>query len=103
MQIGMGISWWGVQGGDAADLLPELHCDVSQHHPDLWVAHREETPLIYHLDVAAMYPNIILTNRLQPSAIVKDEDCAACDFNQPGKDCLRTMEWVSWAAGGWHG
>lgn len=27
-------------------------------------------PLIYHLDVAAMYPNIILTNRLQPMAIV---------------------------------
>ena len=24
---------------------------------------REEPPLIYHLDVAAMYPNIILTNR----------------------------------------
>jgi hypothetical protein len=24
---------------------------------------REESPLIYHLDVAAMYPNIILTNR----------------------------------------
>jgi DNA polymerase epsilon subunit 1 len=23
-----------------------------------------EKPLIYHLDVAAMYPNIILTNRL---------------------------------------
>lgn len=55
---------------------------------------REETPLIYHLDVAAMYPNIILTNRLQPSAIVTDEDCAACDFNVPGKTCLRRMEWV---------
>lgn len=27
------------------------------------VPNREETPLIYHLDVAAMYPNIILTNR----------------------------------------
>lgn len=27
----------------------------------------EECPLIYHLDVAAMYPNIILTNRLQVS------------------------------------
>lgn len=25
----------------------------------------EEYPLIYHFDVAAMYPNIILTNRLQ--------------------------------------
>ena len=24
---------------------------------------REEAPLIYHLDVATMYPNIILTNR----------------------------------------
>lgn len=57
--------------------------------------HREEVPLIYHLDVAAMYPNIILTNRLQPSAIVTDEDCAACDFNKPGKTCLRQMEWVS--------
>ena len=31
---------------------------------------RIENPLIYHLDVGAMYPNIILTNRLQPSAIV---------------------------------
>ncbi|GFR41060.1 hypothetical protein Agub_g1687, partial [Astrephomene gubernaculifera] len=55
---------------------------------------REECPLLYHLDVAAMYPNIILTNRLQPSAIVTEEDCAACDFNAPGKTCLREMEWV---------
>jgi len=57
---------------------------------------REEAPLIYHLDVAAMYPNIILTNRLQPSSIVNDEDCAACDFNKPGKTCLRQMEWVGY-------
>jgi len=42
-----------------------------------------------------MYPNIILTNRLQPPSIVTDEDCAACDFNKPGKTCLRQMEWVS--------
>lgn len=28
---------------------------------------REECPLIYHLDVAAMYPNIILTNRYTPA------------------------------------
>lgn len=32
--------------------------------------------------------------RLQPSAIVTDEDCAACDFNRPGKTCLRPMQWV---------
>ncbi|XP_047972925.1 DNA polymerase epsilon catalytic subunit A-like isoform X2 [Salvia hispanica] len=54
----------------------------------------EEFPLIYHLDVAAMYPNIILTNRLQPPSIVTDEICTACDFNRPGKNCLRTLEWV---------
>ncbi|RQM30474.1 hypothetical protein B5M09_012870, partial [Aphanomyces astaci] len=41
--------------------------------PDRW-----EKPLIYHLDVAAMYPNIILTTRLQPSAMVTPADCAAC-------------------------
>ena len=51
-------------------------------------------PLIYHLDVAAMYPNIILTNRLQPAAIVTEDVCAACDYNRPGKGCLREMEWV---------
>lgn len=37
---------------------------------------RHETPLIYHLDVAAMYPNIILTNRLQPPAQITEETCA---------------------------
>ncbi|MQL76823.1 hypothetical protein Taro_009221 [Colocasia esculenta] len=55
---------------------------------------REECPLIYHLDVAAMYPNIILTNRLQPPSIVSDEVCTACNFNRPGKTCLRRLEWV---------
>ncbi|KAK8952512.1 DNA polymerase epsilon catalytic subunit A [Platanthera zijinensis] len=55
---------------------------------------REECPLIYHLDVAAMYPNIILTNRLQPPSIVSDVICTACDFNRPGKNCLRKLEWV---------
>ncbi|KAJ0887133.1 putative DNA-directed DNA polymerase [Helianthus annuus] len=54
---------------------------------------REEYPLIYHLDVAAMYPNIILTNRLQPPSVVTNEVCTACDFNRPGKTCLRNLEW----------
>lgn len=35
---------------------------------------RLENPIIYHLDVGAMYPNIILTNRLQ----VLQQDYAAC-------------------------
>ena len=50
---------------------------------------RCEAPIIYHLDVGAMYPNIILTNRLQPSAVVDEATCAACDFNKPGcSPCL---------------
>ena len=53
----------------------------------------DSLPLIYHLDVGAMYPNIILTNRLQPMAIVDETVCAACDFNVAGSDCQRAMEW----------
>ena len=30
----------------------------------------------------------------QPPAMVTDEQCAACDFNQPGKTCLKRMDWV---------
>eukprot|EP00963_Diacronema_lutheri_P012452 scaffold1758_cov333-Pavlova_lutheri.AAC.12 len=55
---------------------------------------RTEKPLIYHLDVSAMYPNIILTNRLQPPSVVSEQDCFACDFNAPGKTCLKNMEWT---------
>ncbi|XP_047418330.1 DNA polymerase epsilon catalytic subunit A isoform X1 [Sciurus carolinensis] len=57
------------------------------------VPNRIECPLIYHLDVGAMYPNIILTNRLQPSAMVNEATCAACDFNKPGANCQRKMAW----------
>ncbi|KAF2122520.1 hypothetical protein BDV96DRAFT_482096 [Lophiotrema nucula] len=56
---------------------------------------RSERPLIYHLDVASMYPNIMTTNRLQPDSMIKESDCAACDFNRPGKTCDRRMPW-SW-------
>tara|TARA_R110002003_G_scaffold702_2_gene21088 strand:- start:4641 stop:10763 length:6123 start_codon:yes stop_codon:yes gene_type:complete len=55
---------------------------------------RNERPLIYHLDVASMYPNIMTTNRLQPDSMIKEADCAACDFNRPGKTCDRRMPWA---------
>ncbi|KAI9254659.1 hypothetical protein BY458DRAFT_558768 [Sporodiniella umbellata] len=55
---------------------------------------RNEPPLIYHLDVAAMYPNIILTNRLQPDAMIDEDMCATCDFNTPDKTCDRRMKWL---------
>ncbi|MCO5602895.1 hypothetical protein L7F22_057034 [Adiantum nelumboides] len=51
-------------------------------------------PLIYHLDVAAMYPNIMLSNRLQPDAVVNEATCATCDYNRPGMKCDKKMEWA---------
>lgn len=56
--------------------------------------HRDEVPFIYHLDVAAMYPNIMITNRLQPDSMIQESDCAACDFNRPGKKCDRRLPWA---------
>ncbi|XKL62236.1 hypothetical protein PGB90_002069 [Kerria lacca] len=58
------------------------------------IPNRLENPIIYHLDVGAMYPNIILTNRLQPSAMVNETICASCDYNKPGAKCQRNMVWT---------
>ncbi|KAK9473977.1 TCP-1/cpn60 chaperonin family-domain-containing protein [Dipodascopsis tothii] len=55
---------------------------------------RRENPMIYHLDVSSMYPNIMITNRLQPDSIIDEADCAACDFNRPGKNCDRRLPWM---------
>lgn len=55
---------------------------------------RNENPLIYHVDVASMYPNIMTSNRLQPDSMKSEEDCAACDFNRPGKNCDRRLPWA---------
>lgn len=45
----------------------EVRAEIARGLEDLRdVPNRRENPLIYHLDVAAMYPNIILTNRSAP-------------------------------------
>ncbi|TKR92593.1 hypothetical protein L596_007218 [Steinernema carpocapsae] len=54
---------------------------------------RLENPKIYHLDVGAMYPNIILTNRLQPPAMVDEETCMSCVYNTEDAKCKRNMTW----------
>ncbi|KAF7458255.1 DNA polymerase epsilon catalytic subunit [Cryptosporidium felis] len=50
-------------------------------------------PLIYHLDVGAMYPNIILTNRLQPTAVIEETVCMKCPFYSEASTCQRKMNW----------
>lgn len=71
-----------------ADIIAKL-CRLRDHPK------QQEFPLIYHLDVGAMYPNIILTNRLQPYAIPPPEVCAGCCFHSPTNEhqCKRTMAW----------
>ena len=54
-------------------------------------------PLIYHVDVSSMYPNIILTNRLQPTAIVNNRICSNCIYNEPKNNCKKNMGW-DWKA-----
>lgn len=55
---------------------------------------RTDNPLIYHLDVAAMYPNIMLSNRLQPDSMIDESVCAVCDYNHDDKQCARKLEWA---------
>lgn len=62
--------------------------DLSKQCPTI-----ETEPLIYHVDVAAMYPNIILSNRLQPVAIVNEQTCAGCIFNKEANRCKRNLDW----------
>lgn len=87
-----------IEEGVAMDLVTNLDDVKKQINAQLQSLHdvpaRLEQPVIVHLDVGAMYPNIILTNRLQPSAMVTDQDCAKCDFNRPGAKCKRNMEWL---------
>lgn len=74
----------------------EVKAQIQQQLESIKVTpNRAERPLIYHLDVASMYPNIMTTNRLQPDSMIQESDCAACDFNRPGKTCDRRMPW-SW-------
>lgn len=74
----------------------EIRSEIAERLQRLKITpNRNERPSIYHLDVASMYPNIMTTNRLQPDSMVQESDCAACDFNRPGKSCDRRMPW-SW-------
>lgn len=56
----------------------------------------KEPPVILHLDVAAMYPNIILTNRLQPHAIVQGKYCSKCPYGSISDEtqCQRALHWM---------
>jgi len=51
---------------DQVENFDEVLSDIKEKLTDLRDnLLREENPILYHLDVGAMYPNIILTNRLQ--------------------------------------
>lgn len=74
-----------------SDVMADINKNLQELHE---TPNRIEQPVIFHLDVGAMYPNIILTNRLQPSSMVNETDCAACDYNKPDAKCKRVMDWM---------
>ncbi len=47
---------------------------------------RSERPLIYHLDVASMYPNIMTTNRLQPDSMISGVGLCSVRLQPPRQD-----------------
>ncbi|KAL8452745.1 hypothetical protein Emed_001309 [Eimeria media] len=49
-------------------------------------------PLLLHLDVAAMYPNIILTHRLQPPAIKTQQQCRECPWFDQEKGAILSLQ-----------
>ncbi|SSD58769.1 probable DNA polymerase epsilon catalytic subunit A [Saccharomycodes ludwigii] len=73
----------------------EIKLEISKKLMDFkTTCKRSEFPLIYHVDVASMYPNIMTSNRLQPDSMKSERDCASCDFNRPGKTCDRRLNWA---------
>lgn len=52
-------------------------------------------PVIIHVDVASMYPNIIITYNLQPYAIATEEECARCPYRPKEGEppCWVDMDW----------
>ncbi|CEF64463.1 DNA polymerase epsilon catalytic subunit A [Strongyloides ratti] len=89
LNVENGIDLENVINFDEVCKETEEKLDQLKNTPNLF-----EYPKVYHLDVGAMYPNIILTNRLQPPAIVSEEDCMACIYNTPDAKCKRDMNWV---------
>lgn len=48
----------------------------------------------YHSHVAAIDPNIMLSNRLQTGSKADEVVCAVlCDYNRPGKTCDQRLDW----------
>ncbi|GMM40373.1 DNA polymerase epsilon catalytic subunit [Hanseniaspora uvarum] len=79
---------------DKVTNLDEVKDQITEKLNDLInTPKRFEKPLIYHIDVASMYPNIMITNRLQPDSMKTEHDCAKCDFNSIDKTCDRRLEW----------
>lgn len=54
-------------------------------------------PVIIHVDVASMYPNIIINFNLQPWAVVTEKDCTKCKYkyNKENKEppCWVDIRW----------
>lgn len=62
---------------------------------DLDFAEIEAEPLLIHIDVASMYPSIIINWNLQPYSIVDEEYCNNCEYHykEGERPCWFEHEW----------
>lgn len=49
---------------------------------------------IIHCDVASLYPSIIINYKIQPQAIVTEEECEKCPYREMEPDCWCTLNWT---------
>lgn len=94
------LLWLESESKGGLNLTPESFFNWEENVAD--ISRRLETlrdtpvlkakPLLLHLDVAAMYPNIILTHRLQPPSIKTPQQCRECPWFDQGSSCSPVPE-----------
>jgi DNA polymerase epsilon subunit 1 len=50
--------------------------------------------VIIHADVSSLYPSIIITYKIQPHAIVTEEECKLCPLRESDPPCWYTLPWI---------
>lgn len=58
----------------------------------IWIY--DEPLQIIHADVASLYPSLIITYKIQPHAIVDEQECNSCPFRESDPPCWYTVDWT---------
>ncbi|URE33478.1 DNA polymerase [Musa troglodytarum] len=76
---------------DEGELLKAWFAHMQEAKPGIYVTYNGDFFDWPFLEKRASHHGIKMS---EPPSIVTDVVCTACDFNRPGKNCLRKLEWV---------